>query len=123
MAPPSSARVDLHAKRDKSCREEAALHRATGGGCISEGFPCILRAKLCTPLVAGRPVPSRSVRDQWAARNFEGETMRINVEVDEKLLMKSLQLTGLPTYRAALNEALTALVGLYEQGEVRGLRG
>ncbi|HYX25334.1 MAG TPA: type II toxin-antitoxin system VapB family antitoxin [Thermoanaerobaculia bacterium] len=49
--------------------------------------------------------------------------MRINVEVDEKLLMRSLALTGLPTYRAALHEALTALVGLYEQGEVRGLRG
>jgi Arc/MetJ family transcription regulator len=49
--------------------------------------------------------------------------MRINVEVDEALLMKSLQLTGLKTYKAALNEALLALVGLYEQGEVKGLRG
>jgi Arc/MetJ family transcription regulator len=49
--------------------------------------------------------------------------MRINVEVDEKLIMKSLSLTGLPTYKAALHEAMTALVGLYEQGEVRGLRG
>ena len=49
--------------------------------------------------------------------------MRINVEVDENLLMKTLQLTGLNTYKAALHEALTALVGLYEQGEVKGLRG
>jgi Arc/MetJ family transcription regulator len=49
--------------------------------------------------------------------------MRINVEVDEQLMMKALQLTGLPTYKQALNEALSALVGLYEQGEVRGLRG
>jgi len=49
--------------------------------------------------------------------------MRINVEVDEKLLMKSLRLTGLTTYKAALNEALTALISLYEQGEVKGLRG
>ena len=49
--------------------------------------------------------------------------MRINVEVDEKLLMKSLKLTGLTTYKAALNEALTALISLYEQGEVKGLRG
>jgi len=49
--------------------------------------------------------------------------MRINVEVDEQLLTKAMGLTGLKTYRATLNEALTALVGLYEQGEVRGLRG
>ena len=49
--------------------------------------------------------------------------MRINVEVDEKLLMKALRLTGLKTYKAALNEALTALTSLYEQGEVRDLRG
>lgn len=49
--------------------------------------------------------------------------MRINVEVDEELMVKALSLTGLPTYRKALHEALTALVQLYEQGEVRGLRG
>ncbi|SRR3954467_3009109 len=36
--------------------------------------------------------------------------------------MKAMGWTGLKTYRAALNEGLTALVGLYEQGEVRGLR-
>ncbi|MEA2600132.1 MAG: Bacterial antitoxin of type system, VapB [Acidobacteriota bacterium] len=49
--------------------------------------------------------------------------MRINVEVDEKLLLKALKLTGMTTYKAVLNEALTALVGLYDQGEVRNLRG
>ena len=49
--------------------------------------------------------------------------MRTNVEVDEQLLTKAMGLTGLKTYRAALNEGLAALVGLYEQGEVRGLRG
>ena len=49
--------------------------------------------------------------------------MRINVEVDEDLLARALRLTGLKTYKAALNESLSALVQLYEQGEVRGLRG
>ena len=49
--------------------------------------------------------------------------MRINVEVEENLLLKAMQLTGIATYRKTLNEALTALVQLYEQGEVRGLRG
>ena len=49
--------------------------------------------------------------------------MRINVEVDEDLLMRAMHLTGMSTYRKTLNEALTALVQLYEQGEVRGLRG
>lgn len=49
--------------------------------------------------------------------------MRINVEVDEKLILKAMGVTGLPTYKAAIHEALTALVSLYEQGTVRGLRG
>jgi Arc/MetJ family transcription regulator len=49
--------------------------------------------------------------------------MRINVEVDEELLMKAMRLTGLSTYRKTLNEGLTALTQLYEQGEVRDLRG
>lgn len=49
--------------------------------------------------------------------------MRINVEVDEDLLGKVLGLTGLKTYKAALHESLSALAELYEQGEVRGLRG
>lgn len=49
--------------------------------------------------------------------------MRINVVVDEKLILKAMGLTGLSSYKAAVHEALTALVGLYEQGEVRGLRG
>jgi Arc/MetJ family transcription regulator len=49
--------------------------------------------------------------------------MRINVEVDDDLMNKALGRTGLKTYRAALHEALTALIQLYEQGEVRDLRG
>ena len=49
--------------------------------------------------------------------------MRINVEVDENLLAKAMRLTGINTYRKTLDEALAALTQLYEQGEVRGLRG
>lgn len=49
--------------------------------------------------------------------------MRINVVVDDDLMTKALGYTGLKTYKAALDEALRALVQLYEQGEVRGLRG
>ena len=49
--------------------------------------------------------------------------MRINVVVDEKLILKTMGATGLSTYKAVIQEALTALLGLYEQGEVRGLRG
>lgn len=49
--------------------------------------------------------------------------MRINVEVDEDSLIRAMHLTGLKTYRATLNEALRALIQLYEQGEVRDLRG
>lgn len=49
--------------------------------------------------------------------------MRINVEVDDDLMARAQSLTGLPTYRKTLHEALTALVQLYEQAEVRDLRG
>lgn len=49
--------------------------------------------------------------------------MRINVEVEDDLMFRALQLTGMKTYRGALHEALTALVQLYDQGEVRDLRG
>ena len=49
--------------------------------------------------------------------------MRINVEVEEDLLLRAMRLTGLKTYRATLNEALRALNQLYDQGEVRDLRG
>jgi Arc/MetJ family transcription regulator len=49
--------------------------------------------------------------------------MRINVEVEEERLLKAMRLSGMKTYKATLNEALTALIELYEQGEVRNLRG
>ncbi|MFL6196674.1 MAG: type II toxin-antitoxin system VapB family antitoxin [Thermoanaerobaculia bacterium] len=49
--------------------------------------------------------------------------MRINVEVEEERLLKAMRLSGMKTYKAALHEALTALIELYEHGEVRNLRG
>ena len=49
--------------------------------------------------------------------------MRMNVEVEDGLIGKAMGLTGLKTYRAVLEESLKALIGLYEQGEVRDLRG
>ncbi len=49
--------------------------------------------------------------------------MRTNVEIDLDLITRAMQLTGITTYRQTIHEALTALVQLYEQGEVRDLRG
>ncbi len=49
--------------------------------------------------------------------------MRTNVDIDLDLLTRAMQLTGLTTYRKTIHEALAALVQLYEQGEVRDLRG
>lgn len=49
--------------------------------------------------------------------------MRINVEVEDDLLLTAMQQTGLKTYRATLEEALRALLHLYREGEVRDLRG
>lgn len=49
--------------------------------------------------------------------------MRTNIEIDDDLIKKAMKLTGFTTYRKTVHEALTALVQLYEQGEVRNLRG
>ena len=49
--------------------------------------------------------------------------MRINVELEDELLLRAMRLTGLKTYRATLEESLRALTQLYQQGEVRDLRG
>ena len=49
--------------------------------------------------------------------------MRTNVVLDEGLVERAKQLTGIKTTRALIEEALRFLIQLREQGEIRILRG
>ncbi len=49
--------------------------------------------------------------------------MRTNIVLDEELVERAKQLTGIKTKREVIHEALRTLVLLREQAEVRNLRG
>lgn len=49
--------------------------------------------------------------------------MRTNIVLDESLLRRAKELTGIKTNRWVIHEALATLVRLQEQGTVRALRG
>ena len=49
--------------------------------------------------------------------------MRTNIDIDDELLERARELTGLKTKRAIVEEALHARIRQYEQAQVKGLRG
>ncbi len=49
--------------------------------------------------------------------------MRTNIEIDDKLMQAVLAETGLPSKRAAVEEALKLLLQVRRQGRIRALRG
>ena len=49
--------------------------------------------------------------------------MRTNIEIDDKLMADVLKETGLPTKRAAVEEALRMLLRIRRQARIRELRG
>lgn len=49
--------------------------------------------------------------------------MRTNVVLDEALIERARQLTGIKTKREVIHEALRTLIQLREQSQVRELRG
>lgn len=49
--------------------------------------------------------------------------MRTNIVIDDQLMAQAQQLTGIETKRQVVDEALRLLVQLYEQAQVRDLRG
>jgi Arc/MetJ family transcription regulator len=49
--------------------------------------------------------------------------MRINIVLDDELIQRALQVTGLKTKREVIHEALRTLIRLHEQAEIRALRG
>jgi len=49
--------------------------------------------------------------------------MRTNIVIDDKLMRKTLRVTGLKTKREAVELGLETLVRLSKQAEIRRLRG
>ena len=49
--------------------------------------------------------------------------MRTNIVIDQALIDRAQELTGLKTKRAIVEEALKMLIQLKEQAQVRNLRG
>lgn len=49
--------------------------------------------------------------------------MRTNIEIDDKLMRQVLELTGLPTKKAAVELGLKTLVRLGQQKKIRQYRG
>jgi Arc/MetJ family transcription regulator len=49
--------------------------------------------------------------------------MRTNIVLDDQLIERARQLTGIRTKRELIHEALRMLIQLREQGDVRQLRG
>ena len=52
-----------------------------------------------------------------------GRAVRTNIEIDDKLMADVLEETGLPTKRAAVEEALRMLLRIRRQARIRELRG
>jgi Arc/MetJ family transcription regulator len=49
--------------------------------------------------------------------------MRTNIEIDDELMREALRVSGAPTKRAVVDEALRLLVGTRAQADIRRLRG
>ncbi|MBI2331105.1 MAG: type II toxin-antitoxin system VapB family antitoxin [Chloroflexi bacterium] len=49
--------------------------------------------------------------------------MRTNIVLDDDLVTRAQELTGIQTKREVVHEALRTLIRLLEQGDVRKLRG
>jgi Arc/MetJ family transcription regulator len=49
--------------------------------------------------------------------------VRTNIDIDDDLMREALDLTGLPTKRSVVEEALRSLIMLRRQQDVRRLRG
>ena len=50
-------------------------------------------------------------------------TMRTNIEIDDKLMADAQRLSGLPTKKAVVEEALRLLVRMKNQSRIRELYG
>lgn len=53
--------------------------------------------------------------------DHSGAVMQVQVTIDDELMRKALQASGLPTAAAALEEGLRALIHLSKQSELEDL--
>jgi len=49
--------------------------------------------------------------------------MRTNIVLEDELIERARQVTGIKTKREVIHEALRTLIRLHEQAEIRALRG
>ena len=56
-------------------------------------------------------------------RRQAGAPVRTNIDIDDDLMREALELTGLPSKRSVVEEALRRLIMLKRQQDVRRLRG
>jgi Arc/MetJ family transcription regulator len=49
--------------------------------------------------------------------------MRTNIDIDDQLIDRAMAVTGLPTKRAAVEEALKLLIKMRDQASIRELFG
>ncbi len=49
--------------------------------------------------------------------------MRTNIDIDDKLMAQAMRASGAATKKAAVEEALRALIRLHGQASIRRLRG
>lgn len=49
--------------------------------------------------------------------------MRTNIEIDDELMARAMEATGLNTKKGVVEEALRQLIQLHEQSRIRELRG
>jgi Arc/MetJ family transcription regulator len=49
--------------------------------------------------------------------------MRTNIDIDDELMREALAVSGLPTKRSVVEEALRQMIALKQQEDVRRLRG
>jgi Arc/MetJ family transcription regulator len=54
---------------------------------------------------------------------LQGEILRINIVIDDKLMERALKSTGLKTKREVVEETLKLLINIKSQSKIRELRG
>ncbi|GMU85869.1 MAG: hypothetical protein AMXMBFR48_11110 [Ignavibacteriales bacterium] len=54
---------------------------------------------------------------------MQGEILRTNIVIDDKLMERALKSTGLKTKREVVEEALKLLINIKSQSKIRELRG
>jgi Arc/MetJ family transcription regulator len=63
------------------------------------------------------------IESEYTHRFLEGNPMRTNIVIDDKLMQQALQLSGLKTKREVVEQSLKLLITMERQKQIRALRG